>query len=98
MKSPRSPEQVLDFSLSVDGGVISPEGFEWPQSLDSVREVFVRIHPVITGKSSKKGNSGFRQGFLLKDQRFVLKSIKDEGGGVARIHYIRSPKKQVKGD
>jgi hypothetical protein len=94
MKSSRITERVLDFSMSVDGGVISPSGFDPMIALEAVREVFVRIHPVIVGATAGKGGGASSHGFLSKDRRFVLKSIKDEEGGVARLHYIRSRKKQ----
>jgi hypothetical protein len=96
MKSSRSTERVLDFSISVDGRVISPAGLDPLMRLEAAREVFIRIHPVIQGNARVKGKGDCSQGFLSKDQRFVLKSIKDEEGGVARLHYIRTPKKQGK--
>ena len=94
MKSSRSTERVLDFSMSVDGRVLSPSGFDPMTALEAAREVFIRIHPVIQGNARVKGNGDLSQGFLTKDQRFVLKSIKGEEGGVARLHYIRTLKKQ----
>ena len=94
MKESRSTERVLDFSMSVDGRVISPSGFDPMISMEAAREVFVRIHPVIVGATAGKGRGASFHGFLSKDRRFVLKSIKDEEGGVARLHYIRSWRKQ----
>lgn len=94
MKSSRLTERVLDFSMSVDGSVISPSGFDPMSDLEAAREIIVRIHPVIVGATAWEGRGTGFQGFLSKDRRFVLKSIKDEEGGVARLHYIRSRKKQ----
>ena len=96
MKSSRSTERALDFSMSVDGRVISPLGLDPLFVPEEVQEVFVRIHPMIMGTSEAKAGSARSQGFPCKDRRFVLKSIKDDGKGVARIHYIRSTKKQGK--
>jgi hypothetical protein len=79
--------------MSVDGRVISPSGFDPMIALEAAREVFVRIHPVIVGATSGNGRGAGFQGFLSKDRQFVLKSITDEKGGVARLHYIRTPKK-----
>ena len=82
--------------MSVDGRVLSPSGFDPMTALEVAREVFIRIHPVIQGNARVKGNGDLSQGFLTKDPRFVLKSIKGEEGGVARLHYIRTLKKQEK--
>jgi hypothetical protein len=86
--------------MSVDGRVISSLGldslFVPEEVLEEVQEVFVRIHPMIKGASEAKAGSARSQGFPCKDRRFVLKSIKDDGKGVACIHYIRSTKKQGK--
>jgi hypothetical protein len=53
---------------------------------------------VIEGSPQSKGKSGFCQGFLSKDQEqwFILRSVQDEGEGVARLHYVRDPKKKNK--
>jgi hypothetical protein len=96
MITSRSTEGVLDFLMSVDGRVISPAGFDPLMGLEAAREVFIRIHPVITGNAPVKVENNISQGFLPKDQSFVLKSIENEGCGVARLHYIRTPKKQGK--
>ena len=94
MKSSRSTERVLDYSMSVDGRVISHAEFEPARKLETAPEVFVRIHPVIRGDSeATEKSAGFRE-FLSEDQRFVLKSIKVEGSGIASLHYIRSRKKK----
>ena len=75
MKSSRSTERVLDFSMSVDGRVLSPSGFDPMTALEAAREVCIRILPVIQGNARAKGKGDLSQGFLTKDQRFVLKSI-----------------------
>ncbi len=94
MKSSRSTERVLDFSMSVDGRVISDTEFYPAIEYENAREVFVRIHPVIQGASEVMGGRASLQGFLSEDQRFVLKSMKVEGSGAVRLHYIRSRKKR----
>jgi hypothetical protein len=98
MKSSRSTERVVDFSMSADGIAISPSGFDPSRCLEEAQEVFVRIYPVIEGSPQSKGKSGFCQGFLSKDQEqwFILRSVQDEGEGVARLHYVRDPKKKNK--
>jgi len=98
MKLSRSTERVVDFSMSADGRVISPSGFEPSICLEEAQEVFVRIYPVIEGNAQSKGKSGFCKGFLSKDQEqwFILRSVQDEGEGVARLHYVRDPKKGKK--
>jgi len=95
MKSSRSTERLVDFSMSADGRVNSPSGFDPLICLEEAQEVFVRIHPVIEGNAQSKGKSGFCKGFLSKDQEqwFILRSVQDEGEGVARLHYVRDPKK-----
>jgi len=90
----RSTERVLDFSMSVDGRALSASGCDPVSVIDGAQEIFVRIHPVITGNAPIKVENNVSQGFLRKDQSFVLKSIKVEGGGVARLLYIRAGKKQ----
>lgn len=82
--------------MSVDGRMISSSGLESESALEEAQEFFVRIHPLIAGKTSVKGKSALCQGFLSKERRFVLKSIKDEGGGVATLHYTRDRKSQSK--
>jgi hypothetical protein len=98
MKSSRSTERVVVFSMSADGIAISPSGFDPSRSLEEAQEVFVRIYPLIEGSPQSKGKSGFCQGFLSKDQEqwFILRSVQDEGEGVARLHYVRDPKKKNK--
>jgi len=98
MKSSRSTERVVDFSMSADGRVISPSGFNPARFLEAAQEVFVRIHPVIEGIAQSKGKSGFCKGFLSKDHEhwFILRSFQDEGEGVARLHYVRDHKKGKK--
>lgn len=98
MKSSRLTARVVDFSMSADGGVISPSGFDPSKFLEEAQEVFVRIHPVIEGSAQSKGKSGFCKGFLSKDQEqwFNLKSVQDEGEGVALLHYVRDPNKGKK--
>jgi hypothetical protein len=80
--------------MSVDGIALSPSGCDLISAIEGAQEIFVRIHPVITGNAPIKVENNVSQGFLPKDQSFVLKSIKDEGGGVARLHYIRAGRKQ----
>ena len=94
MKMSRSTERVGNFSMSVDGIALSPSGCDLISAIEGAQEIFVRIHPVITGNAPIKVENNVSQGFLPKDQSFVLKSIKDEGGGVARLHYIRAGRKQ----
>lgn len=89
MNSSRSKKRVLDLSMSVDGRVISSSGLKPESALEEAQELVVRIHPLIAGNPSVKGKSGSCQGFLPEERRFVLKSIKDEGGGVATLHYTR---------
>ena len=96
MNSFRSKKRVPNFSMSVDGRMISSSGLESESALEEAQEFFVRIHPLIAGKTSVKGKSALCQGFLSKERRFVLKSIKDEGGGVATLHYTRDRKSQSK--
>ena len=85
----------MNFSMSVDARAISQSGFDPSMHLESAQEVFVRIHPVIAGNAQSDGGSDFCQGFLSKDQEqwFILKSLQDEGGGVALLHYVQDPKK-----
>jgi hypothetical protein len=90
MNSSRSKKRVLDFSMSVDGRVISSSGLKPESALEEAQEFFVRIHPLIAGKTSAKGKSALCPGFLSEERRFVLKSIKDEGGGIACLHYTRA--------
>jgi hypothetical protein len=94
MITSRSTEGVLDFLMSVDGRVLSSTGCDPVSALEGAQEVFLRIHPVITGNAPVKVENNISQGFLPKDQSFVLKSIENEGCGVARLHYIRAGKKQ----
>jgi len=89
MNSSRSKKRVLDLSMSVDGRVISSSGLKPESALEEAQELVVRIHPLIAGNPSVKGKSVLCQGFLSEERRFVLKSIKDEGGGVATLHYTR---------
>ena len=86
--------RVGNFSMSVDGRALSPSGCDPISLIDGAQEIFVRIHPVISGNAPIKVENNVSQGFLPKEQSFVLKSIKEEGGGVARLHYIRAGKKQ----
>jgi len=90
MNSSRSKKRVPDFSMSVDGRMISSSGLEPESALEKAQEFFVRIHPMIAGKRA------LCQVFLSEERRFVLKSIKDEGGGVATLHYTRARKSQSK--
>jgi hypothetical protein len=90
MNSSRSKKRVPDFSMSVDGRMISASGLEPESALEEAQEFFVRIHPLIAGNPSVKGKSALCPGFLSEERRFVLKSIKDEGGGVACLHYTRA--------
>jgi len=90
----RSTERVLDFSMSVDGRALSASGCDPVSAIQRAQEIFVRIQPVITGNAPIQVKNNVHQGFLPDDQRFVLKSIKDEGGGVARLHYMRAGKMQ----
>ena len=85
----------MNFSMSADGIAISPSGFDPLICLEEAQEVFVRIHPVIEGRAQSKGKSSFFHGFLSKDQEhwFILRSVQDEGEGVARLHYVLDPKK-----
>jgi len=76
--------------------MISSSGLEPESALEEAQEFFVRIHPLIAGETSVKGKSALCQGFLSEERRFVLKSIKDEGGGVATLHYTRARKSQRK--
>lgn len=94
MKMSRSTERVGNFSMSVDGRALSPSGCDPISAIEDAQEIFVRIHPVISGNAPIKVENNVSQGFLPKEQSFVLKSIKDEGGGVARLHYMRAGKKQ----
>ena len=94
MITSRSTERVIDFLMSVDGRVLSSTGCDPKSALEGAQEVFLRIHPVITGNAPIKVENNVSQGFLPKDQSFVLKSIEDEGRGVARLHYIRAGKKR----
>ena len=98
MQSSRSTERALHFSMSADGRVVSPSGFDPSRCLEEAQEVFVRIHPVIAGNAQSKGKSGFCKGFLSNDQEqwFILRSVQDEGEGIARLHYVRDPKKNKK--
>ena len=98
MNLSRSTERVVDFSMSADGRVLSPSGFDPSICLEEAQEVFVRIHPVIEGSAQSKGKSSFFHGFLSKDQEqwFILRSVQDEGEGIARLHYVRDPKKNKK--
>ena len=75
----------MNFSMSADGIAISPSGFD----------PLICIHPVIEGSAQSKGKSSFFHGFLSKDQEhwFILRSVQDEGEGVARLHYVLDPKK-----
>lgn len=51
---------------------------------DQMNDVFVKIQPVIAGRITRSGNTGF----LPVQRRFKLRSI-TEDAGVARLHYVR---------
>lgn len=59
---------------------------------DVVEELYLTLEPVIQGSSQAKSMIGSPEGFLRKDRRFRLKSMKDQGGvskGSAVLHYLR---------
>jgi hypothetical protein len=99
VKSERSSQQALVFSLTVDGRLLAPTGFDssydHPTVKDPAKNFFVRIHPIIAGESKPNGIEDQFRDSLFRDRRFVLKSITPEEGGVARLHYISSSKKQA---